>query len=185
MAEIDTSTKAVAKRLERLESLAERGWIDGDVVDLVQALAAERDALAAKLAEVDVALTNAGQYKLVGDDTTLAGRIKWLDDDYQRVHKEKCILWAENFQLKAQRDSALAELAKMKAENEWRPIESAPRNGTEVRVALREFNDPANRYVCCIARFENGVWLDEDDEPIYEPHYWHPLIPPPKESGDE
>ena len=37
---IDTSREAVAKRLERLESLVERGWIDGDVVDLVSALSA-------------------------------------------------------------------------------------------------------------------------------------------------
>jgi hypothetical protein len=51
MDEIDTSAEAVAKRLERLGSLAERGWIDGDVVDLVHALSAERDQLAARLAE--------------------------------------------------------------------------------------------------------------------------------------
>ena len=47
---IDTSREAVAKRLERLESLAERGWIDGDVVDLVSALSAERGQLSARLA---------------------------------------------------------------------------------------------------------------------------------------
>jgi hypothetical protein len=50
MSEIDTSKEAVAKRLERLESLAERGWIDGDVVDLVSALSAERGQLSARLA---------------------------------------------------------------------------------------------------------------------------------------
>jgi hypothetical protein len=54
MSEIDTSAAAVAKRLERLGSLAERGWIDGYVVDLVSALSAERDAANAEIVRLKV-----------------------------------------------------------------------------------------------------------------------------------
>jgi chromosome segregation ATPase len=80
MDEIDTSKEEVAKRLERLESLAERGWIDGDVVDLVSALSAERGQLSARLAacererddaRVELAAIRAAYDKATGGKTSL------------------------------------------------------------------------------------------------------------------
>ena len=49
----------------------------------------ERDEARAELEEIEAALVAAGQYRLVGDDTTRAGRIAWLKEDCRRLHKEK------------------------------------------------------------------------------------------------
>ena len=50
---IDISPEAVAKRIVRLESLTERGWIDGDIVDLVSALSAALSEARGKVGEAE------------------------------------------------------------------------------------------------------------------------------------
>jgi hypothetical protein len=69
-----------------------------------------------QLAEVDAALTNAGQLKLRGNDTSLAGRVEWLYNDYRRVHKDKCDNWTKLFEATSERDTALARVAELEGE---------------------------------------------------------------------
>ena len=49
----------------------------------------ERDEARAEIADIEASLVAAGQYRIVGDDSTRAQRIADLDSDYNRMHKEK------------------------------------------------------------------------------------------------
>lgn len=71
-------------------------------------------------------------------------------------------------------------------EPEWRPIETAPRDGTEV-----DLWDGKRRRTDC--HFHCGEWLQwntssVDDEPswiiISNPTHWQPQPPPPPTTGD-
>ena len=95
----------MAARAKRWRSEAAKGWIDDDAADLLEALSS---ALAQAEKERDEA-------------------------------KRKAILWdKEGWQdldaIKAQRDSALSQLAEARGENAWGPIESAPK-GDEIFMA--------------------------------------------------
>jgi hypothetical protein len=178
---IDTSREAVAKRLERLESLVERGWIDGDVVDLVSALSAALSEARGKVDELEALREQqaAAFVKFAKDRPVAPHPVDQMENLRRAMTTD-----IEIEKLEAERDSALDELAKLRAEAEWRPIESAPRDGTKVLVALHEFNDPANPYVSCFATFENGSWIEEGD-PIYQPDYFFALPSPPKDPAHD
>ena len=85
--------------------------------------------------------------------------------------------------LSAQRDSALAELAKLRAENAWRPIESAPRDGTHFfglvdgqrRIVAWGKTSHVPLYGFCLA--DQGV----EDFDLCKPTRWHPFPPLPAE----
>ena len=60
-----------------------------EYLERAMAAESERDEARAELEEIETALVAAGQYRVVGDDTTRAGRIAWLKEDCRRLHKEK------------------------------------------------------------------------------------------------
>lgn len=61
----------------------------------------------------------------------------------------------------------------------WRPIETAPLDGTSILVALHEWNDPANKYVFEVVAWDGGCWSSEA-YPIYPPTHWMPIPPGPR-----
>lgn len=69
--------------------------------------------------------------------------------------------------------------------SEWKPIETAPKDGTEVLLLLEE----SSRYYsgCVVSYFDGGEWRDplhEDDAELShsgcgKPTHWMPLPTPP------
>ena len=59
---------------------------------------------------------------------------------------------------------------------DWRPIETAPKDGTRVLV----FRQASLDHEVGIARFEGGDWCDDDDFVYYGVTHWMPLPEPPK-----
>jgi hypothetical protein len=62
--------------------------------------------------------------------------------------------------------------------SEWKNIETAPKDGTSILVALHEWNDPANRYVFEVVSWQDGCWSSEA-YPIYPPTHWMHITDPP------
>lgn len=116
-----------------------------------------------------------------------------LDDDVARaVHdatmdaeRATTIASAEAAETQALR-AAKAALAA--APGRWLPIESAPRDGTEVLLALWDGNNPRNGRVLSVGHWHEGMWhndcpRDKTTE-LYPPTHWQPLPAPPEEHGD-
>lgn len=85
---------------------------------------------------------------------------------------------------------------------EWQPIETAPKDGTQILVAGNDLGDPRNGQHICVAEWcqdartfeqlarEEGSdfsgWYDaSDDGPLLFLTHWMPLPPPPQETPDE
>ena len=68
---------------------------------------------------------------------------------------------------------------------EWQPIETAPKDGTEVLVTLHEYGDPTKRRLYEVARYsERGAgWYGPSahSPKLYDPTHWM-LLPEPPES---
>lgn len=74
----------------------------------------------------------------------------------------------------------------------WEPIETAPKDGTTVIVAVPILNNKDNGYNVTAARYEDIYYVNHDytgwvqmqDEEgvtaIWTPHFWMPLPEPPK-----
>ena len=59
---------------------------------------------------------------------------------------------------------------------EWQPIETAPKDGTEMLAFWNRSN------VYGIASFDDGRWADETGE-VSAPTHWMPLPEPPAEGA--
>jgi len=65
-----------------------------------------------------------------------------------------------------------------KAEHGWRPIATAPRDGTDFLAAL-EYKRRHHQMVGCFA--PDGKFHSWPGRHVYEPTHWMPLRPPPAE----
>lgn len=68
--------------------------------------------------------------------------------------------------------------------SEWQPIETAPKDGTEI---VGHDAKTGTSHVTCVWR---GGWYDPDDHyyseaPEFIPTHWMPLPPPPTTQGAE
>jgi hypothetical protein len=65
---------------------------------------------------------------------------------------------------------------------DWRPIETAPKDGT--RVLLYQVDSPIGAHKIwiqyCNAKW-GEYWLSSDESLRMEPSHWMPLPPPPKD----
>lgn len=81
-------------------------------------------------------------------------------------------------------------LARKGAKAEWRPIETAPKDGTEI-LLLIQF--PDQKPVFVVARYRGGAspwrWVPcEDGAASYSEEYathWMPLPPPPQQENEQ
>ncbi len=80
-------------------------------------------------------------------------------------------------------------------ESGWRPIETAPRDGTLVRLCVKGYEPTVGKLVTEHSTEVGGQWVDFDPEGafetdfelrehlkngLYEPTHWMPLTEPPK-----
>lgn len=81
---------------------------------------------------------------------------------------------AELAEIKAQRDAFLAA-------QQWRDIESAPRDGvTRILVLIGDGSDESIQTVA-VRDTGNGCWVSSwTGEVLYPPTHWQPLPPPPE-----
>lgn len=72
-------------------------------------------------------------------------------------------------------------------EQQWQPIESAPKDGTRILTCYVSEKHSANTFICKYEPDEcdtDYVWLT--DEGVYErPTHWQPLPPPPTGEKEE
>ncbi|CAB4164350.1 Domain of unknown function DUF551 [uncultured Caudovirales phage] len=85
-------------------------------------------------------------------------------------------------------EAALAELERRRAGSEWQPIETAPRDGTNVLAYCPVEHEVDNNFYIRTVFFDETEWRCEDDLQgcTCNPTHWMPLPPPPateKENG--
>jgi hypothetical protein len=80
-----------------------------------------------------------------------------------------------------------AELAALKAAQEWRGIESAPKDGTWVLVIDSEYGDHGGAFVARYTEAFSGSWLINTSHipHIVYPTHWQPLPTPPQEQSHD
>lgn len=80
-----------------------------------------------------------------------------------------------------------AELAALKAAQEWRGMESAPKDGTWVLVIDSEYGDHGGAFVARYTEAFSGSWLINTSHVphVVYPTHWMPLPTPPQEQSHE
>jgi hypothetical protein len=82
-------------------------------------------------------------------------------------------------------EAALAELAELRAASQWRPIESAPRDGREhTRTNVLVYHSQSKMTAVAYCN-HYGEWRHIDGAEIHAPTHWMPLPTPPKEASNE
>jgi hypothetical protein len=68
----------------------------------------------------------------------------------------------------------------------WQPIDTAPKDGTRVLIALWAWNQPNTERLYYWAEFCEGEWCEPDNLDIqyFAPTHWRPLPPPPGEQQE-
>jgi hypothetical protein len=114
-----------------------------------------------------------------------ARTIETMQEDLQKaaaladgLFRERCALQAELTTSRAATDKTRQEAdALLSQVQRWRPIESAPKDGTFILgYRIGRAGPPAP------CRYVVDAWSDAEDEPIIDPTHWMPLPLPPKET---
>lgn len=58
---------------------------------------------------------------------------------------------------------------------EWQPIETAPKDGTQILMVIAGYEP-----LC--GRWRRGTWTSDPDKAYFSPTHWQPLPAAPKES---
>lgn len=69
--------------------------------------------------------------------------------------------------------------------SQWQPIETAPRDGSDIQVSIFKWNDPRFGRKTVIANCDSDQddeWYDDDGDKIHQPTHWMPLPKPPEAS---
>ena len=102
-------------------------------------------------------------------------KVGFFSDEWGMSSNTPCLIPADSgYAVKFEDYCKLeTELAALKAENEWQPIETAPKDGTVVFVSLHDSNIPQP------ARFAEGSWEHAWDGYEFSgwdgPTHWMPL----------
>lgn len=75
---------------------------------------------------------------------------------------------------------ALCRMALAALEQEWRPIETAPKDGTPFLVPMKSANYPNAQAICKWVENDKCFWTDGNQR--VTPTHWLPLPTPPKEA---
>ena len=105
-------------------------------------------------------------------EKTIDDLLSWLDGDTPEGPTR------ETYEL----ISALRELRAYRKEG-WRPIETAPKDGTEILVCGPACSGFYFSVACWKDRWQESWWSDYEDEELFPPSHWMPLpaAPEPQE----
>ncbi len=135
------------------------------------------------------------------DNKQIADAVEWVEDaanrlaDFEQDNHMQAIkiekLQAELAALKAERDQLskacdqhaaheyklMGEVAALKAAQEWRAMESAPKDGTWVLVIDSEYGDHGGAFVARYTKAFSGSWLINTSHTphVVYPTHWMPL----------
>jgi hypothetical protein len=110
-----------------------------------------------------------------GYDRYLAEQVPGLKAEIQRLNKVEAELLSAIEVIDKQSKAYLEDLQRLQAAQEWRPISTAPRDGTPIWTS-----DGTD---CQEAWFSEGFWWIRKDTVLAknaEPKFWLPLPLPPK-----
>ena len=183
MGEIDTSKEAVAARLHYLrEDDGSDFQRDSETADLL-------NALAAKLAEADQRERERNERAaqlLVGVDLKSDPSTFKTFAEFANAHGKKT-----NSQLEAQRDAALAELARLKGENEWRPIDDDTPQNKSLLLWWRPQSPNKYAETVIVGQITENIgprmWWDMAIgayKSLAHVTHWRPLPTPPATEGE-
>jgi chromosome segregation ATPase len=163
MTKIDTNAEAVELRARDLRAhlFEHNGIAYLDTADLLEALAVQYDAA---LTRAEKAEKERGHYethaeKLYAELIDLASSGSMLEQELKAARARVAELEGEN--------------ARMRVENEWRPIESAPVHGKQIAVGFMGQFD----WLSYIADARGANTRTNGFAP---PTHWHPLPTPPR-----
>lgn len=125
--------------------------------------------------------------------TQLTAALKRADDAEREARtfiSSNGSLTTECLQLRADLTAAQATIATLKEESGWRPIESAPRDGTPLRVLYADGTEESGVYWqsegrCCVLGARAGSYqpgftsTDAGHLPVDNITHWRPLPAPP------
>lgn len=72
--------------------------------------------------------------------------------------------------------------AKAEAMSDWRDIGTAPKDGSDMLLAIHKFNDPAQGQIVVFGYWDHGQWMpvrSGDCDELYPPTHWMPIPTPP------
>lgn len=90
-----------------------------------------------------------------------------------------------NHALKHDANELLSEHKRIVLESPWQPIESAPKDGTEILVAGPTPGHSRDGAYISVGMFDDGLWWSswweerEEENALFPPTHWQPLPPPP------
>jgi len=116
------------------------------------------------------------------DNEQIAGAVAWVEDAESRLAEFE----QDNHMQDIEIQKLEAELAALKATQEWRGMESAPKDGTFVLVIDSEYGDHSGAFVAQYSQHSfSGCWLTSHTPHVVRPTHWLPLPTPPQEQSHE
>lgn len=111
---------------------------------------------------------------------------EWLREDAKILEQRKLFAEAKNCV------RAADEIERLRALTEWQPIETAPKDGTDILVYQTDVSEPSMTVCAFDEDWSNDGWWTccdgkNADIPLRgpEPTHWQPLPSPPKDTNNE
>jgi len=107
------------------------------------------------------------------DNEQIADAVEWVEDAANRLAEFE----QDNHMQAIKIEKLQAELAALKAAQEWRGMESAPKDGTWVLVIDSEYGDHSGAFVARYTEAFSGSWLINTSHVphVVYPSHWMPL----------
>ena len=117
------------------------------------------------------------------DNEQIADAVEWVEDAANRLAEFE----QDNHMQAIKIEKLQAELAALKAAQEWRGMESAPKDGTFVLVIDSEYGDHGGAFVARYTEAFSGSWLINTSHVphVVYPTHWMPLPTPPQEQSHD
>ena len=114
------------------------------------------------------------------DNEQIADAVEWVEDAANRLAEFE----QDNHMQAIKIEKLQAELAALKAAQEWRGMESAPKDGTFVLVIDSEYGDHGGAFVARYTEAFSGSWLINTSHVphVVRPTHWM-LLPTPPENA--